>query len=107
MRSTSAHAECAWEPVGTLAEYLEVNLHPPALTYLDTDAVAREHGTRIEGDCIIGRGAVVGRGALLTRAVVWDGETVPDGFAGEDGVYAGGAFHRCVAMPGAGAEARG
>jgi len=99
--------ECAWEPVGTLAEYLEVNLHPPALSYLDPDAVAREHGTRIEGDCIIGRGAVIGRGALLTRAVVWDGETVPDGFAGEDGVYAGGAFHPCVAMPGAGAEARG
>jgi hypothetical protein len=25
---------------------------------------------------------------------VWDGERVPDGFRGEDGVFAGGAFHR-------------
>jgi NDP-sugar pyrophosphorylase family protein len=92
-------AECVWEPVGTLPEYLEVNLHPPSLSFLEPDALAREDGVRIEGDCIIGRGATLGRGAQLRRAVVWDGERVPDGFKGEDGVYAGGAFHSCVARP--------
>jgi NDP-sugar pyrophosphorylase family protein len=97
--------ECAWEPVGTLSEYLDVNLHPPGLTYLDPDALAREDGTRIEEDCVIGRGAAIGSGARLRRAVVWDGERVPDGFEGEDGVYAGGAFHSCVAGPDANREA--
>jgi NDP-sugar pyrophosphorylase family protein len=100
-------ADCAWEPVGTLSEYLDVNLHPPSLSYLDPDALAREDGTRIEEDCIIGRGAAIGSGARLQRAVVWDGETVPDGFQGEDGVYAGGAFHSCVARPDAEGESPG
>jgi NDP-sugar pyrophosphorylase family protein len=98
-------SECTWEPVGTLSEYLGVNLHPPGLSYLDSDALAREDGTRIEGDCIIGRGAEIGRGARLQRSVVWDGERVPDGFQGKDGVYAGGAFHSCVARPDADREA--
>jgi mannose-1-phosphate guanylyltransferase len=102
-----APAECVWEPVGTLSEYLQVNLHPPDLSYLDPDALAREDGTRIEGDCVIGRGAAIGGGARLQRAVVWDGERVPDGFEGEDGVYAGGAFHPCVAGPDAKSEALG
>jgi len=100
-------ADCAWEPVGTLPEYLEVNLHPPRLSYLEPDALARADGTRIEGDCIIGRGAAIGTGARLQRAVVWDGEKVPDGFEAADGVYAGGAFHSCVARPGAKGEALG
>jgi NDP-sugar pyrophosphorylase family protein len=99
-------AECAWEPVGTLPEYLDVNLHPASLSYLDPDALAREDGTRIEGDCVIGRGAAIGEGARLRRAVVWDGEKVPDGFEGEDGVYAGGAFHSCLARPDAEKETR-
>ena len=100
-------ADCAWEPVGTLPEYLDVNLHPPHLSYLEPDALARADGTRIEGDCIIGRGAAIGRGTRLQRAVVWDGEKVPDGFKGADGVYAGGAFHSCVARPDARGEALG
>jgi NDP-sugar pyrophosphorylase family protein len=102
-----APADCVWEPVGTLSEYLQANLHPPDLSYLDPDALARQDGTRIEGDCVIGRGAAIGRGVQLRRAVVWDGEKVPDGFVGADGVYAGGSFHPCVAGPDAKGEALG
>jgi mannose-1-phosphate guanylyltransferase len=98
-------SECVWEPVGDLSEYLHANLYPPDLSYLDPDALAREDGTRFEGSCVIGRGAAIGAGARLERAVVWDGEKIPDGFEGEDGVYAGGAFHRCVARPDASAGA--
>jgi NDP-sugar pyrophosphorylase family protein len=98
-------ADCAWEPVGTLPEYLQANLHPPRLSYLEPDAAARADGARIEGDCIIGRGAAIGAGVRLRRAVVWDGEEIPDGFEAADGVYAGGAFHSCVAKPGETEEA--
>jgi NDP-sugar pyrophosphorylase family protein len=98
-------SECVWEPVGTLSEYLQVNLHPPTLAYLDADARAREDGTRIEAACIIGRGARLGGSVHLERAVVWDGEVVPDGFEGEEGVFAGGAFHRCGSEADAGAGA--
>jgi mannose-1-phosphate guanylyltransferase len=100
-------AACVWEPVGTLPEYLHVNLHPPRLSYLDPDALAREDGVRIEKDCVIGRGAAIGRGVRLRRAVVWDGEKVPDGFEGEDGIYAAGAFHPCPAGPDANGEGLG
>ena len=72
-----------WEPVGTLAEYLAVNLSPLELSYLDGDAAARRCGVALEGTLVIGAGARLGRGVKLERAVVWDGETVPDG-----------AFHR-------------
>jgi hypothetical protein len=98
-----ASPHCVWEPVGTLREYLDVNLHPPDLSYLDPDVLARRDGTRFEEDCVIGRDAVIGTGARLRRAVVWDGERVPDGFEGSDGVYAGGEFHSQLA----GTEATG
>jgi NDP-sugar pyrophosphorylase family protein len=87
--------ECTWEPVGTLAEYLAANLHPPRLSYLDPDAVARLQGTRFHADLVIGAGATLGRGARLRRVVVWDGEQVPEGLLASDGVFAGGAFHSC------------
>jgi NDP-sugar pyrophosphorylase family protein len=86
---------CAWEPVGNLPEYLSANLAPPKLRYLDTDAVARAAGARIEGDVVIGAGAAVPASARLARSVVWDGERVPEGFTGAGGVFAGGAFHAC------------
>jgi len=88
-------ADCVWEPVGTPAEYLAANLAPPRLSYLDADAAARRRGVRFEPDLVIGAGAKLGAGVRLRRAVVWDGERVPDGFEGEDGVFAGGAFHSC------------
>jgi mannose-1-phosphate guanylyltransferase len=89
-------SECVWEPVGTPAEYLRVNLRPPALSYLDADAVARAAGVRFEEGLVIGAGATIGAGASLRRAVVWDGEQVPEGLRGLDGVFAGGEFHSCI-----------
>ena len=92
-----APARCVWEPVGTPAEYLAANLRPQRLSFLDADARGRAAGARLEPDLVVGAGATLGRDAVLRRAVVWDGERVPDGFRGEDGVFAGGAFHRVAA----------
>lgn len=90
-------AECTWEPVGTLPEYLDANLRRHELSYLDADEQALRDGTRLEADLVIGRDAVIGNAVRMSRVVVWDGEHVPDGFEGKDGVYAGGAFHPCAA----------
>lgn len=92
---------CTWEPVGTLAEYLAANLHPPALSYLDAEAAAAQRGVRIEPDRVIGAGATLGAGASLRRAVVWDGEHVPAGLRGQDGVFAAGRFHPVPLSPAA------
>jgi NDP-sugar pyrophosphorylase family protein len=43
-----AASRCAWEPVGTPAEYLAANLDPPAVSYFDADARARALGVRLE-----------------------------------------------------------
>jgi NDP-sugar pyrophosphorylase family protein len=91
--------ECRWEPVGTPAEYLHANFALPALSYLDVDARARETGTRLEPDLVIGAGAELAAGARLTHSVVWDGEHVPSGTARSHGVYAGGRFHPCRDLP--------
>jgi NDP-sugar pyrophosphorylase family protein len=87
---------CRWEPVGTPAEYLAVNLRPPRLAGFDADALARAEGTRFEPELVIGAGATLGPGAHLRRAVVWDGEHVPAGLVAHDGVFAGGAFRSCT-----------
>ncbi len=84
-----------WEPVGTLSEYLKVNLDPPRLSYLNGDARAREAGTRFEPDLVIGAGATIEAGASLQHVVIWDGERVPSGLRAHHGVFAGGAFHAC------------
>ncbi len=84
---------CVWQPVGTPREYLEANLEPVPLSFLDADALARSEGTRFEGELVLGAGASLGEGAELKRAVVWDGERVPPGLHASDGVFAGGAFH--------------
>lgn len=89
-----APERCLWDPVGTPAEYLAANLRPQRLSYFDADARGRAIGARLEPDLVVGPGATLGRDAVLRRCVVWDGERVPDGFRGEDGVFAGGAFHR-------------
>ena len=86
-------AACRWEPVGTPAEYLQVNLAPQRLSYFDADARARAAGARLEPDLVVGPGATLGRDVSLRRVVVWDGESVPDGTHAQDGVFAGGAFH--------------
>ncbi len=86
---------CVWEPVGTPAEYLTANLSPPALSFLDADARARQEGTRFAPGLVIGAGAEIGAGARLQDAVVWDAERVPPGFEARGGVFAGGRFHSC------------
>ena len=46
--------------------------------------------------------------ATISRDIAVMGlEKVPEGFDAEDGVYAGGAFHPCVAGPDAKGEALG
>lgn len=85
-----------WEPVGTPAEYLAVNLAVPPVSYFDAGARARALGVRLEPELVIGSGATLGRGVRLRRAVVWDGETVPDGLRAEEGVFAGGRFYPCA-----------
>lgn len=89
-----AEHSITWEPVGRLEEYLTVNLTPRELSYLDADARARSEGTRFAPELVIGAGAVLGAGVRFQRAVVWDGELVPAGLRAENGVFAGGAFHR-------------
>lgn len=86
-------APCIWEPVGTLAEYLSVNLSPPALSYFDAAAEARRRGVQRGPDRVIGAGATIGVGASLHNVVVWNDERVPAGIRAEDGVFAGGVFH--------------
>jgi NDP-sugar pyrophosphorylase family protein len=88
-----APSACLWEPVGTPAEYLSVNLHPQRLSYFDADARAAAIGVRLEDDLVIGAGATLGAGTRLEHAVVWDGERVPDGLRARSGVYASGTFH--------------
>jgi NDP-sugar pyrophosphorylase family protein len=90
-----------WEPVGTLREYLQANFSPPALSYLDLDAVGAGLGTRFTPEAVIGAGASIGPGARLRRVVIWDGENVPAELDASEGVFAGGGFHPAGAAPGA------
>jgi hypothetical protein len=78
-----------------MAEYLQANLAPPRLSYIDVDTRARSAGTRFERELVIGAGATLGAGASLRRAVVWEDERVPEGLLASDGVFAGGTFHPC------------
>jgi mannose-1-phosphate guanylyltransferase len=93
--------ECAWEPVGTPAEYLAANFEPLSLRYFDADRAARASGTRIEPNLIAGAGAEVGAGCALERVVVWPGERVPAGTRAAQGVFAGGRFVSCAEESGA------
>ncbi|MCP4903658.1 MAG: NTP transferase domain-containing protein [bacterium] len=87
-----------WEPVGTPAEYLDVNLCPPCLPSLGGDVKTWGGDLRpspTEDGNVIAGSAEVPADASLDHCVVWDRERVPDGFRGRDGVYAGNAFHPC------------
>jgi len=87
-----------WEPVGTPAEYLRVNLSPPHLPTLGGSAEHWSGDIDVLGDnqdVIVSRKAFVPDDTLLERCVVWDGERVPSGFQGHDGVFAGGALRSC------------
>lgn len=92
-------ADCAWEPVGTPAEYLHANFALPALSYLDVETRAHAAGARLLPELVIGAGAQVGAGARLERVVVWDDERVAAGVRAREGVFAGGRFHPCSELP--------
>jgi NDP-sugar pyrophosphorylase family protein len=82
-----------WEPVGTLDEYLAVNLSRRSLSYLDPEALARKEGASFGSDFVVGARAWLGPGVQLRRAVVWDGEKVPPGTKVDGAVFAGGRCH--------------
>ncbi len=88
-------ADCAWEPVGTPAEYLATNFAPPRLRYFDPDARARALGARIDEHVIASPGSEIGANAQLERVVIWPGERVPAGTRASQGVFAGGRFVPC------------
>jgi len=89
--------DCEWQPVGTPEEYLEANLAPIPLSYVDLDALARERGVEIAKDRVVERGARLGDGSDLQHVVVWQDERVPAGFHARHGIFAGGRFHACAA----------
>jgi mannose-1-phosphate guanylyltransferase len=93
--------EIVWEPVGTPAEYLAANLSPPIFSFFPpTRLVSQGTYTNVPGtDVVLGSGARVGAGAQLRRAVVWEDEQVPENFRGSGGVFAGGRFYVCEALP--------
>jgi NDP-sugar pyrophosphorylase family protein len=84
-----------WEPVGTPSEYLAVNLDFPQLSYQSGIAEAQRSGAQVEGDVVIGTGAVLENPTGLRRVVVWEGERVGEDFQAQDGVFAGGRFFPC------------
>jgi NDP-sugar pyrophosphorylase family protein len=89
--------DCVWEPVGTPAEYLAVNLDPPTLPGLG-GAAERWSGplrTDLGRDCVIAAHSEVPPDVDLARCIVWDREQLPAGFRARDGVYAGNRFHPC------------
>jgi len=67
---------CVWEPVGTPREYLDANLTPRPLSFMDPEALAISRGTRFADTVVIGAGARVDAGARLARTVVWENEQV-------------------------------
>jgi NDP-sugar pyrophosphorylase family protein len=122
-------SKCVWEPVGTPAEYLAVNLEPPSLSYRPQrqsqpqssrphrrdepheqelgradsgpSASASSGAEGSSADVVIGPGARIEPGARLRRVVVWSGERVPSTANAQDGVFAGGRFHECGGEAGA------
>lgn len=92
-------SQSVWEPVGTPAEYLKVNLSPPDLPSLGggmaswCGAIKKPAPGEVHN--VISVTASVPRDAKLQDCVVWEEEHVPAGFHGRNGVYAGGAFHPC------------
>ena len=93
-----------WEPVGTPAEYLSVNLALPPLSYRqEIERMQSRNGPAQDfaralgqpSDVVVGAGAQIEPGARLRRVVVWPGERVPGDASAQDGVFAGGRFHDC------------
>jgi NDP-sugar pyrophosphorylase family protein len=93
--------EMVWEPVGTPSEYLAANLSPPEVSFFSPTQLVSQ-STKMDGpaaDVVLGRGARIGAGAQLRRTVVWENEQVPGNFQASGGVFAGGRFYVCEALP--------
>lgn len=95
--------ESAWEPVGTPAEYLAVNLNPPSLPSLGGDA--RHWQGEIDlagaaGDVVVRRGRRLAADVRLARCVVWDDAVIAAGTRAEDGVFGAQGFHAVGATRG-------
>ncbi len=97
IRTSTVETDTVFEPVGTLEEYLSVNLRIPALSY--RVALDRAHGADLATvvgpprELVLGPGAEVPETADVRRAVVWAGERVVANARFRDGVLAGGRFH--------------
>ena len=85
-----------WEPVGTPAEYLEVNIRPPALPRLGGAAKDWEGAIEVTGearDVVAARSVRIPGDARLARCVVWEDGRVPPGVRAKDGVFGARGFH--------------
>lgn len=107
-----ATATNVWEPVGTPAEYLDVNLRPPALPRLGGAAKAWEGAIEIVGearDVVAARSVRIPADARLARCVVWDDARVPAGARARDGVFGARGFHASTpaTIPETNADQRG
>ncbi|MFO0687649.1 MAG: NDP-sugar synthase [Myxococcota bacterium] len=88
--------ECVWEPVGTPAEYLDVNLTPPDLPSLGGDATRWTGDVDVVGsgrDVVAARSVRIPTDARLARCVVWEDAVVPTGVRASDGVFGARGFH--------------
>lgn len=92
--------DCVWEPVGTPAEYLDVNLAPPAMPSLGGDVTAWTGDVEIMGagrDVVAARSVRIPADARLARCVVWDDAVLPAGVHAHDGVFGAHGFHPAAA----------
>jgi NDP-sugar pyrophosphorylase family protein len=92
--------EGVWEPVGTPAEYLDVNLTPPSLPSLGGDASAWTGDVEVVGagrDVVAARSVRIPSDARLARCVVWDDAILPAGVRARDGVFGARGFHPATA----------
>ncbi len=88
---------CTFRPVGTPAEYLDVNFDPPSLSFLPDERFAAP-GTVTRSapeHVVLGPGSHVDGAAELQRVVVFADEEVPAGVCATAGVFAGGRFYDC------------
>lgn len=88
--------DCVWEPVGTPAEYLDVNLTPPALPSLGGDVRTWSGDVEVLGagrDVVAARAAWIPPDARLARCVVWEDAVLPAGVRAREGVFGARGFH--------------
>lgn len=91
-----AEDESVWEPVGTPAEYLAVNLDPPRLPTLGARVEDWQGDVELRGaqrDVVAARRASIAPDAELARCVVWDDAIVAGGTRKCDGIFGAEGFY--------------